>query len=230
MMENMFGKEKEKRGKGKERKEEWNKAKEYDVRRKVKEMEQDYLITTEGYITDQKIESLLTSPEYTTATGEERTRLDTEITDARNGLYQKAWRRMRTHWIKERMWNQEDEKKFRTELGYTAETKIEQVRKDFLTRSEWNELKSIREEKRKKETSQEKQTKDSQKYNELDQEIKEAAINIKEILDKSISRFETGSWPFDEEGKQKSRRERRSYEDSVADTESDEETGEDGEV
>lgn len=222
MMEKMFRKKREKT-KGKEIKEDWNKAKEYAVKKNVKEMEQNYLLEIKNQITDEKIEHILASPEYQTSTGEDRIRLDKEIDVIRSGLYPKAWRRMRTHWIKEKMWNQEDEKKFRNELGYTPETKIEDVRKDFLTRSEWNELKSLRGERRKKEASQEKQEKDSNKYKELDQDIKELSINIKEIMDKSEERLKNGAWPFDDEGKEKGRRQRRFYEDSVADTEDEEE-------
>lgn len=222
MMEKLFKKKREK-AKGEPKKEEWNKAKEYEVRRKIKEAEKDYLEGAKGKITDQKTESFLASPEYLASTGEDRARLDKEIHDAKNGLYKKAWRRLRTYWIKEKMWNEEDEKKFREQLEYTKETKIKEVRKDFLTRLEWNELKSLREETRKKEVSLEKQTKDSPKWQELDQEITENKINIKELEDTSEARLQMGSWPFDEEGRQKGRRQRRSYEDSAADAASDEE-------
>ncbi|MEK7082998.1 MAG: hypothetical protein AAB972_02405 [Patescibacteria group bacterium] len=224
MMEKLFKKKREKAAKGEPKKEEWNKAKEYKVKEKLKETEINYLRGLKGYITDQNIELRSASPEYLVATGEDRARLDKDIADAKNGLYKKAWRRMRTYWIKEQMWNKEDERKFREELEYTETTTIKTkgVRKDFLTRSEWNELKSVRAEIRKKEISKEKQTPNSQKWEDLDQEIKECEINIKEIEEKSATRLQTGLWPFDEEGGQRSRRQRRSYEDSAEDTDSDE--------
>ncbi len=194
MMDIMFKKKREKAAKGEPKKEEWNKAKEYEVMQKVKTMEIEYIETLKNAIIEQKAQGDMKPEDYAALTDARKEELKKDI--GTRG-YRNVWRVLRGHWIQEGAWNIKNEKEFRDVIGGDNELQL----RDLVTEAERNQLKKAREE----ETKIKKNiaTADDEAQKELESNLVYVQQRIADIENRKKVRKDNMGWPEYQRGKKK---------------------------
>lgn len=193
MMEKLFKKKREKSTKGEPKKEEWNKAKEYEVKQKVKKIEMQYIRDLKDQIVEQKAQGgKEPGEEYATITEERKQEL-------RDGAgkrgYENVWRTLRVHWIQEETWDIIDEKEFRDIIHNDFKLR------DLLTQEEYSSLRKLK----KEETRLKKEIKEDPNHEKkgLDGDLRHTQEGIADIENRKKVRIDKMGWPEYKRGKKK---------------------------